>query len=358
MRLLPIFAPAADLGIDLRAVAQAASAALATPPTFQFQGTGTQARGNHPAVNALAADLLPAVRKATGDRFLKTASTHVLRYGTGDKLHHHRDRANLDVTLSVLLRLDGQDRWPIHYQQGQGRPPASHAQAEGDAFIMDGKVRTHWRRALAGHAAIVVMCHYERPGGMVFLEPDIPEVERYAFVEWVNQNVTGTRWYHGSVLGASREQKDVWATRRAILKKANGGWEAHICRRMDQVLAFGNPNLQPLDYVQYTTYTPEMGTGGGHFDWHVDSRGGQPDEPPHLAKRKLSGSLVLEGPEEGGALEIQDAPAAPQTTGSAILFPSLNTSHRVTPVKRGRRVSLVGWAYEWGDLPDRNPFTD
>ena len=123
-------------------------------------------------------------------------------------------------------------------------------------------------------------------------------------------------------------------------------------------MAFGHPNLKPLDYVQYTVYTPEMGEGGGHFNWHVDSRGGQTDEPPHLAKRVLSGSLVLEGPEDGGALEIEGAPVAPQTAGSAILFPSLNTSHRVTPVTRGRRVSLVGWAYEWSHLPASNPFTD
>ena len=127
----------------------------------------------------------------------------------------------------------------------------------------------------------------------------------------------------------------------------------------DEVLAFGHPNLEPLEYVQYTTYTPEMGEGGGHFDWHVDSRGGQlENEPPHLAKRVLSGSLVLEGPEEGGVLEVKDAPVVPQTAGSAILFPSLNTSHRVTPVTRGRRVSLVGWAYEWRHPSPLNPFID
>ena len=143
-----------------------------------------------------------------------------------------------------------------------------------------------------------------------------------------------------------------------ILQKQNAGWEAHICGRMDEVLAFGHPNLHPVDYVQYTLYTPDMGEAGGHFDWHVDSRGGEPDEPLHLAKRRLSGSLVLEGPEEGGVLEIEGAPVASQTTGSAILFPSLNTTHRVTPVTRGRRVSLIAWAYEWGHVPPSNPFVD
>ena len=164
---------------------------------------------------------------------------------------------------------------------------------------------------------------------------------------------------HGSILGAAEGRPWTYGPPGgSILKEKNGGWESHICRRMDEVMAFGHPNLEPLDYAQYTLYNPEMGEGGGHFNWHVDSRGGQTDEPPHLAKRVLSGSLVLEGPEDGGALEIEDTPAAPQTAGSAILFPSLNTSHRVTPVTRGRRVSLVAWAYEWRHLPVRNPFVD
>ena len=358
MRRLPIFGRASGLGIDLGPVAEAANAALSAPVDFRFKEDGTLARGNHPAVNALAAELLPAVRNATGDRFLEPTATHVLEYHGGHHLNPHRDRGTLDVTLSILLRLGGQDRWPIHYEQGRGRPHASHPQTEGDAFIMDGKLRSHWREPLAGREAIVVMCHYQRPGGMVWLEPDIPQDERDAFMEWADTSLARHRWFHGSVLGAKKEELDVWATRRVILKKGSGGWEAHMCGRMDEVLAFGHPNLQPVDYAQLTLYTPEMGSRGGHFGWHVDSRGGHTDEPAHLALRRLSGSLVLERPEEGGALEIKDAPVAPQTAGSAILFPSINTSHRVTPVKRGRRVSLVAWAYEWGRSPKANPFID
>ena len=67
MRPLPILASSADLGINLQSVAAAANAALAEPHPFQFTGTGALARANHPAVNALAVELLPAVR-ATGGR--------------------------------------------------------------------------------------------------------------------------------------------------------------------------------------------------------------------------------------------------------------------------------------------------
>ena len=357
MRPLPIFASATDLGISLQSVGEAARAALADPANVRLED-GVVARGGHPAVNRLAAELQPTVREATGDRFLQPATTHVLQYDSGSPLPRHRDRGNLDVTLSILLRLDGQERWRLRFERGRGRPEGSHPQIEGDAFIMDGKLRTHWRDPLEGGKAVVVMCHYERPGGMVSLEPDIPRAEIRGFLEWAQANITGRRWYHGSILGATQEQLEVWATRRAVLLRRRGGWEAHMCGRMDEVLAFGHPNLEPLDYVQLTTYTPEMGEAGGHFDWHVDSRGGARDEPAHLAKRRLSGSLVLEGPEEGGALEIKDAPLAPQTTGSAILFPSVMTSHRVTPVTRGRRISLVAWAYRWGVKPRRNPFLD
>ena len=68
MRPLPILAASADPGIDLQSVAEAATAALAEPHTFQFTGAGTLARSNHPAVNALAVELLPAVCVTGGRR--------------------------------------------------------------------------------------------------------------------------------------------------------------------------------------------------------------------------------------------------------------------------------------------------
>lgn len=81
----------------------------------------------------------------------------------------------------------------------------------------------------------------------------------------------------------------------------------------------------------------------GHFyDWHMDIGKGP------LSMRKLSLSLQLSDPGsyEGGELEIQhgESRTAPKALGTVIVFPSY-LSHRVTPVTRGNRWSLVAWVH-------------
>ena len=91
-----------------------------------------------------------------------------------------------------------------------------------------------------------------------------------------------------------------------------------------------------LDPLQYTMYG-----SGQHFDWHVDCGAGE------SSARKLSMTLQLTDPQEysGGALELLGAKVGEEARqlGSATFFPSF-LGHRVTPVTRGIRRSLVAWA--------------
>lgn len=84
---------------------------------------------------------------------------------------------------------------------------------------------------------------------------------------------------------------------------------------------------------------------GGHYIWHSDLGVGL------NSRRKLSISVQLSAPEDydGGELEfqiLQDEHNEPlkvgKERGSTIFFPSYMT-HRVTPVTRGTRWSLVTW---------------
>jgi PKHD-type hydroxylase len=90
--------------------------------------------------------------------------------------------------------------------------------------------------------------------------------------------------------------------------------------------------------VQYTVYeAPSVG-----YDWHVDIV----DWPRHLT-RKLSLTVQLSGEAdyEGGDLLFRDGDgvrAAPRGRGAMVAFPSW-THHRVAPVTRGIRRSLVAW---------------
>jgi PKHD-type hydroxylase len=92
-----------------------------------------------------------------------------------------------------------------------------------------------------------------------------------------------------------------------------------------------------VDSIQYTEYYE----GGGHYDWHVDIG------PGSINHRKVSITIQLSDPEDydGGDLEIWaggDFKKIEKQKGTAILFPSF-LMHRITPITRGIRKSLVLW---------------
>ena len=100
---------------------------------------------------------------------------------------------------------------------------------------------------------------------------------------------------------------------------------------------FGFEDIKITEQAQFTEY-PE----GGFYDWHMDCDVAMAHEPP---VRKISMTLLL-SPEhqfEGGDLELM-APGkrAKLKQGHAIIFASF-LNHRVAPVTRGVRQSLVMW---------------
>lgn len=81
---------------------------------------------------------------------------------------------------------------------------------------------------------------------------------------------------------------------------------------------------------------------GGHYNWHIDTGN-------NYSNRKLSFSIQLSDSEdyEGGDLEFLNSVTKKsdlRKKGSIIIFPSFLT-HRVTPVTKGTRLSLVGWIH-------------
>ena len=100
---------------------------------------------------------------------------------------------------------------------------------------------------------------------------------------------------------------------------------------------FGFGDIQVTENAQFTEY-PE----GGFYDWHMDCDENMAHEPP---VRKISMTLLLNDPSEfeGGDLELMvSGKVAELKQGHAIIFASF-LNHRVNPVKRGVRQSLVCW---------------
>ena len=100
---------------------------------------------------------------------------------------------------------------------------------------------------------------------------------------------------------------------------------------------FGFDGMTINEMAQYTEY-PE----GGFYEWHVDNDVNMQHEPP---VRKISMTLLLspESEFEGGDLELMsEGKVAKIKQGHAVFFASF-IRHRVKPVIRGRRQSLVMW---------------
>lgn len=90
---------------------------------------------------------------------------------------------------------------------------------------------------------------------------------------------------------------------------------------------------EPLQLAEYSD--------GDFFEWHMDFGAGA------ISHRKLSITVQLSDPDdyEGGELQfmINDkVEAAPAKKGTVVIFPSF-VLHRVTPITRGLRRSIVGW---------------
>ena len=88
--------------------------------------------------------------------------------------------------------------------------------------------------------------------------------------------------------------------------------------------------------LQLTRYSE-----GDFFDWHLDFGAGE------ISARKLSMTIQLsdEDSYEGGDLQFMinnKIENAPRKKGTIVIFPSF-IMHRVTPITKGTRQSIVGW---------------
>ena len=134
---------------------------------------------------------------------------------------------------------------------------------------------------------------------------------------------TKTRTSHISWI-PFKKMVDMYKDIERIMKTTNGNH-------------FGFDGMQITELAQYTEY-PE----GGFYDWHVDNDVNMEHEP---LVRKISMTCLLspESEFEGGDLELMaEGKIAKIKQGHAVFFASF-IRHRVKPVTRGRRQSLVMW---------------
>lgn len=127
-----------------------------------------------------------------------------------------------------------------------------------------------------------------------------------------------------------------------------------LFRFLNDIIKIANENhfnfslTGSTDAIQYTEYYSNI---NGKYDWHQDDIYMFDAKKPTNYLRKLSLTIQLSDPNEyeGGDLEIYwphpeigEVTKIPKEKGKIIVFPSY-LWHRVTPVTKGVRKSLVWW---------------
>ena len=166
---------------------------------------------------------------------------------------------------------------------------------------------------------------------IIRISSELPEAERASTLG--DETGGGTR--SSMIKWLPRNQTFDWLYERMI----------SMSKEANQAL-WGFDLISSLEAIQYTEY---YASEKGHYDWHQDIGVG---ELP--SKRKVSITIQLSGADEyeGGDLlictgsngtgELDNNLVMPRGKGVGVLFPSY-MMHRVTPVTRGVRRSLVLW---------------
>ena len=114
--------------------------------------------------------------------------------------------------------------------------------------------------------------------------------------------------------------------------------EHHFASANRMIYGFDTVNAVQIQFTEYHA------TSSDHYVWHDDCLGDK--DGPY--DRKLSLSLQLSDPRDydGGKLQFamdEEISTSASGQGDIVIFPSFRR-HRVTPVTRGTRYSLVAWA--------------
>lgn len=176
--------------------------------------------------------------------------------------------------------------------------------------------------------------------------------ENFLSEEDINYILTNASWDNlspGSIGGAALNENVV----NKAYRTTDIAWmypnqeNMHIWKKISETISTVNAqffryNLTGLyEAIQLGIYKAE---DMGHYDWHVDASHRDANTP-----RKLSMALLLSDPSEfeGGELQVKidsdETRSLEQKKGRAWFFPSY-LLHRVTPVTKGVRKSLVLWA--------------
>lgn len=308
---------------------------------------------NLPEVNILLGLLCHKMSEASGKTLLPTYSYSRV-YNHGSELKKHKDRPSCEWSITINLSQD--TKWPIFMNGTELNLEV------GDGCIYQGCIIEHWRPQFTGKEYIQIFLHYVDSNGpyrihwydrenqksnnikciFSYMKPNntylwwkapslFNPVECKRIINLFKTDLEVGTVGNGELRETTRKSKVSW-----IPKTREYEW---IYLKIFDAIGCANDNFFNLkideikEDIQFSQYDEQ-----GHYDWHVDVSSSN--------NRKISASLQLTDPSEydGGELEFDYGETVDKTQGTLIIFPSY-MRHRVAPVTRGTRYSLVTWVY-------------
>lgn len=310
-----------------------------------------------PVCNILLGRLADKVSELAGKK-LRPTYTYCRVYMKGAVLTPHKDRPSCEY--SVTLNLSQTHPWTIYMgKKGVVLKP-------GDGVLYKGCEIEHSRKEFEGDEYIQVFLHYVDATGphkdYVYDHKKDPEptIYRFVFSDYFENHTNYYRFIQaipetvvddlrkildtkeledaqvgdGAVVPETRRTKIFWLPKTDEFVELYKTFHQLIGKCNDEFYSFRISEI--TEHIQYTVYNSN---DEGHYDWHVDMG-------PGKARRKLSLVCQLSDPSEyeGGELQINTGKVlvAEKEKGTVIIFPSY-LLHRVTPVTKGIRRSLVLW---------------
>jgi PKHD-type hydroxylase len=315
---------------------------------------------------------------------LKPAYCYARIYRPGEVLERHVDRPACEISGTLTLGHDEESTiWPIYFAENEKDLVGNQLSIDiGDLVMYRGEELPHWREAYKGKWQTQVFFHYVDANGnnanhandnarknqeieplpikkfqpgyitnshdgifpglntMVNPEYTFTSEECDKIVAYANDmyKTVGTVGTDSKNLDESMRTVDVYDL---PMDDNKFSWIfTKILNTLHKVnTEYYKYSLSGITHsLQLLHYKP-----GGHYDWHIDCGHGE------AASRKLSIVIPLSNPLdfEGGELLVNNngvEVTAISVKGSITTFPSFML-HKVTPVTKGERWSLVIWVH-------------
>ena len=176
-----------------------------------------------------------------------------------------------------------------------------------------------------------------------FTEDELNDIEKYCETFDMEKGLT---------FAPDKELADIRKSKISWFSKSEHPKLYNLFNKLNLVIEkinddYYNYDLNGYSSIQYTTYN---GDELGHYGYHIDMHNGPNMEEPQLKygdTRKLSLSLILSDSQsyEGGKFTMrlgEDDFELEQKRGRILFFPSF-LLHKVHPVTKGNRKSIVAW---------------